>query len=423
MTRGEVFVARKPILGRCYGAVARLMLGGALFGLLSASSRAQEVVAVSEEEFLAPLGPTHPAVVALTEELGRAEAERRRAGALENPTIAFEREAPSNQAAQGTLKLSWRPPLDGRRGLAVDATEASVEAANQNLEWAQLDLRQQFREVHTRWAVAQQRRSLIAAHFESLAALDRRLTVRAARGEESQLTARRFRLAMAELRGELAYAESDLARARGNALTARADLPPGAMPVLSELPRVPQLLEDSVRPDLLAQRSGVEATELRRRLAGRVLEFPTLEFGWTRIGDDAGDFDGPYFGLSWDVPVFDRNQGDRHEYSRLLATQKARLDLTEREAEQRSAAALTSYTALRDSWFAVEAAVEDAPEIATAAGATFLAGESSMTDLLETLRSVLDSQLSALELRAEALAAHRDLELSIGRVLTQGDSR
>lgn len=395
---------------------------GMLLVLVPAIGQATDVVQLSEVEFLATLDSSHPAVVALADELARAEGELRRAGTLDNPTIEFEHEAPSGQADQSTLKLGWKPPLDGRRGLAIDAGEAVVEAASRNLEWARLQVRQNLRAVFAEWAVAERRTALVSQHLESLRELEARLNARAERGEESRLAARRFELAVTEVRTELARSEADLAHVRGRALALREGLSPGAVAVLPDPPPVPSTFEDSDRPDLVALRSEVEAATLRRRLAGRVLEFPTLVAGWTRITAADEDFDGPYFGVSWDVPLFDRNQGDRHEMTRAIEIAQARLHLTEREAAQRRAAALAAYSALHASLVEVTGVVQGAPELVDAASASFLAGESSMTDLLETLRSVLDSQLAALELQARALAAHRELELSAGRALTQGDS-
>ncbi len=46
--------------------------------------------------------------------------------------------------------------------------------------------------------------------------------------------------------------------------------------------------------------------------------------------------------------------------------------------------------------------------------AAFRLGESELTDLLETHRSVLEAELIVLELHAAALAAHRDLERLVG---------
>jgi outer membrane protein TolC len=377
---------------------------------------------LSEAEFLAALNSSHPAVVALSEQLARAEGDRRRAGTLDNPAIEFEFEGPADQADQSTLKLGWKPPLDGRRGLAIDAGEAAVEAASRNLEWAHLQVRQDMRAVFAEWAVAEQWRLLVSQHFESLRELEARLNVRAERGEESELAARRFALAVTEVRTELARSEADLARARGRALALRGDLPSGVVAVLPDPPAVPSTLDDTVRPDVLALRHEVEATTLRRRLAGRVLEFPTLVAGWTQISLADEKFDGPYFGVAWDLPLFDRNQGDRHETTRAIAIAEARLSLAERESEQRKRTALEAYSALHQSLNEVAGVVQGAPELVHAASASFLAGDGSMTDLLETLRSVMESQLAALELHAGVLAAHRELELSAGRALTRGDS-
>jgi outer membrane protein TolC len=415
-------VSQIPTKGRRSRATYRLVLVVVFLTPLLVSPRSVEATDLTEEEFLAPFGVTHPTVLALTEELARAEGERAQAGTLENPTLEFEHEAPFDEADQTTFKLGWKPPLDGRRGLAIDASEAAIEAANRDLEWAQLQVRQDMRAIFADWAVAERRRALVARHFESIRELEARLNVRAERGEESQLAARRFALAVSQVRAELARTEAHLAQLRGRAMAVRDGLPPGATPVLPELPAVPSALGDSLRPDLLARRSEVEAATLRRRLAGRAFEFPTLIVGWTRISALDQNFDGPWVGFTWDAPIFNRNQGDQAESDRAIAIAQARFQLTKQDAAQRKVAALSAYATLHASLLEVVSVVGDASMVADAASASFLAGESSMTDLLDTLRSVMESQLAALDLQARALAAHRELELSAGRVLTQGDS-
>ncbi len=413
-------MSKKPTLSRCrvLACVCAITVASSVD-----ASWGQGAVVVTEEEFVAALGASHPAVVALGGQVAHAEGERRRAGLWDNPTLEYEYEAPSSASDQTTLKLGWRPPFDGRRGLAVQASEAKLESARRRLQWAQLQLRQEFRATYVAWAVATRRRALVAEHFASLDSLKRRLDVRAQRGEESTLAARRLGLAVSEVRGALARAEVDLAKARGDVYAAREDLPAEASPVLPELPPVPPMARETERPDVLALRHDVEAAQLRRRVAGRIIEFPTLAFGWTRVSEADETFEGPFIGASWDLPFFDRNQGDRVELTDETRVRRAQLATLEIRANQRWKSAHASYVALRASVLDVADVVDDAPAVAAAARASFLAGESSMTDLLETLRSVLDSQLAALELSAQALAAHRELELSMGRTLTQGDTR
>jgi len=54
------------------------------------------------------------------------------------------------------------------------------------------------------------------------------------------------------------------------------------------------------------------------------------------------------------------------------------------------------------------------------AEASYLLGESDVTDLLESLRSVLATRLSSLDLYSAALEAHRNLESAVGRPLSTG---
>ena len=414
-------MSKRPMQGRLWWRAGLLACSALAAGAVDV--RAQSIDSITEAEFLAAFDDDHPLILALTTQWTRARGERRRVATFPNPSLSFEHEAPADQADQTTLALEWRPPLDGRRGLAIDASEAALAAAAHDLDSARLELRQQMRALFAAWAVAERHRDLVFGHFEHLRELEERLNVRAARGEESELAARRFALAVSEVRAELGRAEAEALSLRGRARAAREDLPEGATPMLPALPDVPEAVGDAAQPDLLARRSEVEAARLRERLAGRVLEFPTLLVGWTRLAAADEHFDGPVLGMSWQAPLFDRHQGERDESARALALAQARLHQTEREITQRRGAALEAYAALHARHHEVAGVVQGASEVAESASASFLAGESSMTDLLDTLRSVLASQRTSLDLQARALAAHRELESSAGRILTRGESR
>lgn len=414
--------AIKPTANRCYGPNNWVLLGGCLLAAMTLHSSAASSEALSEREFLQPLTSKHALILAREGELAEAKRAQRRAATLANPTLELEHEAPTDDAAQTTIKLGWRPPLDGRRGLAIEAGAAAVTGAQLKLDWQLLELREEMRAVFADWAVAEQRKVLLARHYEDLRSLEARLSARAEQGEESQLAAHRFALAVSAIRARLARAEAERSQRRGLALRVREGLSPEAVPMLPTLPELPGIGGETPRPDLLAQKSELEAAILRQRLSGRWFEFPSLILGWTRISGSDEDNAGPYIGLSWDAPLFDRNQAGQEHSAKTVSIAQAQLLLAERDAEQRRPAARSAYVALRASVAEVREIVLRAPGVVEAASASFLAGESSMTDLLETLASVLESKLAALDLQAEALAAHREFELSIGRSLTEGDS-
>jgi outer membrane protein TolC len=58
--------------------------------------------------------------------------------------------------------------------------------------------------------------------------------------------------------------------------------------------------------------------------------------------------------------------------------------------------------------------------VTLAATAAFRAGESSLTDLLDGLRAASAARLGEIDLREQALAAHRELEAALGRPLVGG---
>lgn len=374
---------------------------------------------LTESEFLAPITAGHPAVVALTERLAGAEGERRTA-TWANPEFGFDREAPDGAAKQSIWWLRWQPPLDGRRGLRKDAAEAGLLAAESDFEWAKLHLRVRLRSMYAEWAYISERRDLLFAHMTVMKQLADRARARAATGEESGLGARRLALAVAEVQSELARADAALARVEAQVRVVRPELQPAVRPLRPTLPVVQAQGDATDRPDVVAQRFEVQQAEFKKRLSGRFLTFPELMGGWTRFDDEPGVVEGPVFGVSWNVPLFDRNQGERAQATRNVAIAEARLELVEARAQAESQAAHSAYAQLRTHANEVTAATTDAHELVESATAAFRVGENTLTDLLETLRSVLSSQLAALDLHHDALEAHRHLEASAGRSLSPG---
>ena len=177
------------------------------------------------------------------------------------------------------------------------------------------------------------------------------------------------------------------------------------------------------RPDLKARELDVQRADLLHRLNGRYVEFPALVGGWTVFDGHGTDVDGPVFGLEWSVPLFDRRQGERVRTSREVRVARARLERSRAEAAAELQAARDAYDHLRGVAREVAETTAGAEAVIEAATAEFQAGEATLTDLLETLRSVTDGRLAALELHQKTLAAHRRLEMSVGRPLSDGGPR
>ena len=395
-------------MGRVWCAVALALLIPAAAGAES----------LRESEFLDLLDAAHPAFAALSQRIGEARAEVARARVLANPVIDFEREAPEESPAVSTLSMAWTPPLDGRRGPHVKAATAGLDAATADFESATLNLRRDLRASFATWATASERRRIIETHAALIEGLAEQMEARAESGEESRLAARRVSLAALEVRGEKARADVAAAAAQSRAVVwADRDLS-GMDPVVPELPPIPsETLSVEQRPDVAARRFELAQVEQQRRLAGRVLRFPEIRAGWQRIENGMPSGEGPVLGLAWSLPLFDRDQGDRIATDAQRSAARARLELTTRSARAELESARASYGLLREAAGSAIEALEDMDRVIESTMASFRLGESRLTDLLETLRSVLAARIAALDLYESALQAHRDLEVAAGRSL------
>ena len=377
---------------------------------------------VSEAEFIAPLGEGHVAVRALADDLARAEGASARARTLVNPRLDFWREAPDDHPEVTNWTLAWTPPLDGRHGLGKKATEAGLEAARTRFEIDRAGLRTEFRRVFAEWSLAVERGRALTEQQDLVAGLAERARERARVGEESGLSARRFALARSETATALGEAEAARARAEAEALALRPDLAAGSRPVTPDLPEPPVALDPGQSARLAALEKDKVRTDYEARRVSRFVSFPTLQVGWQTLEDAGVDAGGPILAATWAVPLFDRDQGARVEADRVRDAAEARLtfarDRIAGEIEGRLAAYRTLYAA------AGEAArvAGETRQVIEAATAAYQAGESSLTDLLDTLRSAFAARLRAIDARAGALAAHRDLEEALGRPLAVGGS-
>lgn len=384
---------------------------------LAPSAGAQSV---TEEEFLSAFTPDSAAGRVLTEGVARAEAARKRAGVLPNPRVDFWREQPDQNPRVTNWTLSWTPPLDGRYGLGKRAAEAGVAAACERLSVDAAGLRRELRAAFATWSLAFEQRQALASQLERVHRLAEAERQRARVGEGSGLAARRLTLAEAEVR--TAYGTADAAHAKAEAVARawRPDLALEATPERAVAPEPPGATDPTASPELRALAFEAEKAALESRRAGRFLSFPTLQFGWQQVSESSATRSGPIFAAGWTIPLFDRDQATRAEAERLRAIAATRLELARARVAGEVEGLAAAYRALFSASQEAGRASAEGARVIDAATAAFRAGEASLTDLLDSLRAATGARMSEIELRSQALEAHRELEAALGRPLTGG---
>ena len=378
---------------------------------------------VTEAAFLEAVGPEHPAWLSLEGDLAKAEAEVRRAGTLPNPTLGFGREAPDGLPAENTWLLTWRPPLDGRRGPTRAAAEAGARAARADLSARRLRVRGELRRAYAGWALATAQLAVVESHAERIERAAEVLRRRAESGESSGLAARRVALSAEGARAARARAVAEHARAVAEIRGLWPGAPEGAQPELPPFAANPAVTDVSGRPDLVALEEGVEQADLQAKALGRFWGFPELGLGWQTLRGLGAKVDGPVFTASWSIPVFGRDQGRRARAEGRARVLAAHHQLVRSRAEAEMEGARAAWHALRGAALSAAEAADDGQAVVRGTVASFEAGEADVTDLNDALRAAFDADLLALELRGEALAAERALEAALGRPLTTGGLR
>ena len=378
---------------------------------------------VSEAEFLAAFDEKHASVRALQDGLARAEAERTRARTLANPRLDVSREAPERSPKVTNWTVGWTPPLDGRYRLGKQYAERGVAAARARLDLDRAEQRRTLRRDFEIWSFGHETRDILRLQLDVVKDLAEREARRAESGETSGLSAKRFALAEAELRSELARAKADGMIAEAVVRSWRPDLPLDATPAPIDLVTPPDSLMPGDSLELHALRLEKEQADLAWRRTRRFWGAPTVQVGWQTIEDRSGDDSGPIVAAGWALPVFDRDKAGRQEALARSGILGARLEVAKARIGGELEGRLAAYRVLFDSAREAHESLPRTDAVIEAVSEAYLAGETGLTDLLETFRTATQARLQEVLARERAAEAHRDLEALLGRSLTEGDAR
>jgi outer membrane protein TolC len=367
---------------------------------------------ITEAEFLSALDEAHPAVLARQRQVADAEAEIVAASTLANPQLGVVREDPSGPVAQWDVLLSWELPRPSR-GPEIHAAEREADAAEARLSEEVLELRLTMRRIYAEWAVSTTRSESVAAQANRVTELADRERSRAEKGETSGLEAHQLTLAAAALRARLALAEADAMASGAAARAWQPEIGDDATPVLPPLHTATDPVGSHPREE--AALAELEAAELANKGAGRYVLLPELIGGWQRQEVGSETFEGPVLGLAWAVPIFARNQAERAQTDARALAAEAELEMTRRLVEANRAGALAAYRHLAQAAAEAGESVDANERMLAGAVAAFGHGEADVTDLLTMLSLAFNSDMTALDLHAAALAAHRELERVTGQ--------
>jgi cobalt-zinc-cadmium efflux system outer membrane protein len=351
----------------------------------------------------------------------RAEVEVAKAGSVgsgswPNPEVSLEREQVFSTAggSENRLRISVPVPL-GRLGLERDMATRAGEIAGARADGRLQELVAEFRSALSRTYFAEAREAAMRTALATYDDVERIVSARVASGEEARYDLQRVRLARttagARLEGQMATAQEarlTIALALGRPVTA----PIRLTAVASRLPGHGDLASRiEGHPALAALRLERERTQRAHDLAeARRWPDPALALGLK----EAGGF-GYTAGISWPLPLFERQQGALAsadaEGSRLKAEESAVRTRLAVEAAQ-ALASVRGRRAAADS-FATNAMTKLGDLLRTAQIA-YREGQAPILTVLDAHEAALAAQLEHLGLLESAHEAELRLDRALG---------
>ncbi len=365
---------------------------------------------------------THPLTQAAQARVETALGLTRQAGTYANPRFSFENNDPSREFTYGlTQPLEW--PFKRTYRLGIATANEHIAASEQG--GTRQDLIAVAREAFFHVLLAQESQQIAETFAATTARLLESVERRFQEGDvpefevtKAKVESLRATIELEQARGRLttAYAQLNLL------LGQREDVPVALSGSLLEVPPVPAFAELLARVEeqntqLTAQKHKVAREQLNLKLARSVL-VPDLEVSIAKR-DNVG-VSGPIVGLSFSVPLWDRNEGAISAAHAQLEEAVATLRATRLQLHQSLLSAYRDWeTTTKQVAAFAQGLVAQATDAATLAQRSYEEGA-------EDLLGVLDAQRSLLTVRreyAQALFA-RDLAwVTLERVAGIGEER
>ena len=370
----------------------------------------------------------------------RSRARLRQAGLRPNPTLDFEQTTGRFTGAPGeterSIGVAVPIELGGKRGRRIALAQAEMEASEAELADKERTLSAEVRANYAE-ALAALRELEIT---ENLNDLDLRTTrfvqARVNEGETAPIELSLLRVEVDRLRSRRSLVEGRL-KAGILRLKSLAAIPSEEPLRLREelatpvLPKPPASMDAAIeialrsRPDLKLARLNEEVAQAGLRLARSEGVPNVTAFSKYTVGRAVFD-DTPVgvlvdrdklltFGVSVDIPVFNRNQGAKAEFAAAISQARSRREFLESvvRSEVQSAYARLEAARAAVSTFEQGVIARSNDNIRVIRSAYEL-GQFSITDLINEQRRLVDSQRDFTEALAEQYRALADLQSAMG---------
>jgi outer membrane protein, heavy metal efflux system len=379
---------------------------------------------LSESDALARLSAESARVREIRSSVDVARAEGLAASRWPNPRFTFNRESVAG-VTENMFLVTQPLPVNGRRGLEIDAASALVAARVQRADEEIRQVRAAVRRAYADLVAAQVRETEMTASRDRLGGLAEILGRREAAGEAAGYDRLRAEREVFEVDADLTAARVD--RARAQAALAAFFAPttdpatliaavqqrsaPASLPIVEEL----VAHAESGRPELAALKREQESAAFAIQAAGRrPIPDPEVVAG-AKSSNVAGGDVGTVFSVHATVPLFDRAKPEHSLAQARQAQAEARIAAFQAVLHAEVSALRTIVLERRRAADAYRASTAtSATELERIARVSYDAGERSILELVDAYRNSGSTRLRQVALDAAVRQAEIELELVSG---------
>ncbi len=419
-----------------------LLLSPVYFCCAQPPSSTPSTSPVTFEELRVLTTKSSPELQAAQERVRQAEARLAGSHLLPNPSLSYERSTDLlfGHEGEGAHSVAFSLPVElgGKREKRIRVAEAGLEIANAELRDVERQLTGRLRLLYARAIAASSRRQTVEKLVRDNEGLETVMNVRLRSGDASKLEStllgaetRRLKLQVMRTSSEETSRLIELRGLVGVQTDARTTLPPE--PEFGGTLNAPGLelaVAEGfrVRPDLQAARLREESAERSVILtqAGRI---PNLNpfIGFNRDTNVLeGLLPGPspfvdrgnelVFGISLDLPVFNRRQADIAEAVSARRQARRQREALEREIRLQISSTLQRVTSSQAaSNLATTELLSEQQESVRILQLSYELGDTGLADLLTQRRLLIETELTLIDLREELWLALAELETAMGR--------